>query len=139
MLGDRRSGAGKQLVPSWLSTFLFAVPPTMLKNCSLKAAGCWTGNPLHLAAPQLERGRSISPPVFGKAAGLPARIPVEQHWNKGGGTRICWLGSSFWPLGACGGPGGFVPSLGKKGDFQPELQTGGAGDVSAPEGHNWMV
>lgn len=40
-----------------------------------------------------------------------------------GQRRRCCLGRSFWLLGARGEPGGFVPSLGKKGDFQPELQT----------------
>lgn len=47
-------------------------------------------------------------------------IPLQHPWT----PRLCCLGNSFWL-----GPGGFVPSLGKKGDFQPELQTGGAGGI----------
>lgn len=73
MLGEIHSGAGEQLVLSWLSTFLFAIPPIRAQTVlpegkhvlgwrlliALDGPSEPSIAPQSLAAPQLGRGSSL--------------------------------------------------------------------------------
>lgn len=74
----------------------------------------------HLSSSFWEGSRALSVHPNGAA--------LEQRWRHQKGV-LAW--KFVWTADVAGC---FVPCLGKKGDFQPDLQTGGAGDLSAP-GH----